>query len=223
MNKFNRRRPLRVRCGALALMALALAGLPACSVLKQSATPPSAFYVLDGAGSPGTSAPAVMAAASAPILIVNPPHAAAGFDSSRIIYIRQDHQLDYYARSEWVDPPARMLAPLLAAALGAGGGFRAVVQAPGSASGDYRLDTEIVRLQHEFQTLPSRVRFTLRATLVEDKSRRVVGWREFDASVAATADDPYGGVVAANAAVQAVLKDLAAFCTDAVRLAPIPK
>ena len=90
------------------------------------------------------------AAAAAPTLIVNPPHAAAGFDSPRIIYVREAHKLEYFAHSEWVDPPARMLAPLLVAAVENSGAFRAVVLTPSAAAGDLRLDTEIIRLQHEF-------------------------------------------------------------------------
>jgi cholesterol transport system auxiliary component len=157
------------------------------------------------------------AMATRPTLIVNPPHAAAGFDSPHIMYVREAHKLEYFAHNEWVDPPARMLAPLLVAAIDNTGAFRAVVLAPSVAAGDLRLDTEIIRLQQEFGTQPSRVRFTLRAYLVEDKSRRVLAWREFEAAVPAASENPYGGVVAANGAVQSVLDDLAAFCAGAVR------
>ena len=150
-------------------------------------------------------------------MIVNPPTAAAGFDSQRIIYVRETHKLEYFAHSEWVDPPARMLTPLLVAAVESTGAFRAVVLTPSAAAGDLRLDTEIIRLQHEFLTQPSRVRFTLRAYLVDDKTRRVLAWREFDAVVPAASENPYGGVVAANRAVQTVLEDLAAFCAEAAR------
>ena len=148
-------------------------------------------------------------------MIVNPPPAAAGFDSQRIIYVREAHKLEYFAHSEWVDPPARMLAPLLVAAVESSGAFRAVVLTPSAAAGDLRLDTEIIRLQHEFLTQPSRVRFTLRAYLVDNKTRRVLAWREFDAVVPAASENPYGGVVAANRAVQTVLEDLSAFCAEA--------
>jgi cholesterol transport system auxiliary component len=187
----------------------------ACSLLRPTATPPTAFYSFER---PRGSAP-VTAAAIAPTLIVNPATAAAGYDSQRIIYVRETHKLEYYAHSEWVDPPARMLLPLLVAAVEETGAFRAVVLTPSAATGDMRLDTEIIRLQHEFQTQPSCVRFTLRAYLVDDKTRRVLAWREFDATVPAATDNPYGGVVAANRAVQKVLGELAAFSAEAVRSA----
>lgn len=200
-----------------AVALLLLAG--GCGVLSPKSAPPPAFYALDAtsAHSPGgvrAQPAAVRAADTALTLIINPPHAAAGYDSRRIVYVRTPHKLEYFAHSEWVDTPARMLAPLIVASLENGGAFRAVVLTPSAASGDLRLDVEIVRLQHEFGSGPSHVRFTLRAYLVGVKSRRVLAWREFDASIASTSEDPYGGVLAANRAVQAVLGELSAFCAE---------
>jgi len=218
------------RMRRLLAASLALVAISACSTLRPGATPPPSFYALEG--TPAAATPAVTThpsatehqpSAAAPTLIVNPTHAAAGFDSQRIIYMREAHKLEYFAHNEWVDPPARMLAPLLVAALGNSGAFRAVVLTPSAAAADLRLDTEIVRLQHEFLTQPSRVRFTLRAYLVEDKTRRVLAWREFDAVVPAASDDPYAGVLAANSAVQTVLSELSAFCAEAARRAPVEK
>ena len=202
---------------------LCFMALCACGSLPIAATPHTAFYSLQGARGAVPAAVATTFPADAPTLLINPPHAAAGFDSPRIIYVRETHKLEYFAHSEWVDPPARMLAPLLVASLENAGAFRAVVLTPSSAAGDLRLDTEIIRLQHEFQSQPSRVRFTLRAYVVDDKTRRVLAWREFDAAVPAASEDPYGGVVAANQAVQTVLENLAAFCAEAARSAQIEK
>jgi cholesterol transport system auxiliary component len=211
------------RMWRLAAAGLCLMALGACSTLRPAATPNPAFYALENAQREAPPAVPATASTAAPTLIIDPPHAAAGFDSPRIIYVRENHKLEYFAHSEWVDPPARMLAPLLVASLENTGAFRAVVLTPSAAAGDLRLDTEIIRLQHEFQTNPSRVRLTLRAYLVEDKTRRVLAWREFDAAVPAASDDPYGGVVAANHAVQSVLEQLAAFCVEAARSAPAEK
>ena len=213
--------PFIVRSWRLLAAVACLLWLAACSALRPAAAPVPAFYALEGP--PRAASAAVAPPAAAPTLIVNPPHAAAGFDSPRIIYVRQDHKLEYFAHNEWVDPPARMLAPLLVAALENSGAFRAVVLTPSAAAGDLRLDTEIIRLQHEFQTQPSRVRFTLRAYVVEDRTRRVLAWREFEAAVPATSEDPYGGVVAANRAVHSVLAELSAFCAETARNAPTEK
>ena len=197
-------------------MGLALAALSACSALQPSATPATTFYSLNATPQPVSAvdkalpAPAITAS-GASTLLINPPHATAGFDSPRIIYLREPHKLEYFALSRWVEPPARMLGPLLVAAIEKTGVFRAVVLMPGAASGELRLDTDIIRLQHEFQTSPSQVRLTLRATLVDDKTRRMLAWQEFEALEPASSEDTYGGVLAANRAVQRVADQLAGF------------
>jgi cholesterol transport system auxiliary component len=206
-----------VRLGRLCAAGLVLTLAGGCDALRPTTTAQPSFYTLDRARGSAPPASRPTAPAAAPTLIINPPHAAAGFDSQRIIYVREAHKLEYFVHSKWVDPPARMLAPLLAAAVENTGTFRAVVLTPSAAAGDLRLDTEVVRLQHEFQTRPSRVRFTLRAYIVENSTRRVLAWREFDETAPAASDDPYGGVLAANRAVQAALDNLAAFCAETAR------
>lgn len=202
---------------ALSLTSLTLAS--GCEALKltPSSSPPNLYTLSNGSGTAIPARPEARAPVTAPTLIVSPPHAAAGFDSKRIIYVRQANQLEYFAQNEWIDTPARMLAPLIVSAIESSGAFRAVVQTPSTATGQMRLDIEILRLQHEFLSVPSQVRFTLRAYLVENKTRRVIASREFDAAVSAASEDPYGGVVAANHAVQRVLEDLSVFCAAAAR------
>lgn len=209
------------RLSRLCAIVLCFALSGGCSLLRPTATPQPSLYSLDAAradSGAATRAPATLSAplsVTAPTLIVNPPRAASGFDSQRIMYLREAHKLEYFAHAEWVDTPARMVAPLIVAAIVAGGAFRAVVPTPSAAAGDLRLDTEIMRLQHDFGSQPSRVRFTLRAYIVDNTTRRVLAWREFDETVAAAREDPYGGVVAANRAVQSVLEQLANFCAKA--------
>jgi cholesterol transport system auxiliary component len=202
----------------LAVLACSVALTAGCGALHQTTTPNTSFYSLDGA----RGGPAPAAASSGPTLVVNPPHASAGFDSKRIIYTREDHKIEYFAHSEWVDTPARMLAPLILAATGDSGAFFASVLTPSAAAGDMRLDTEILRLQQEFEGGASQVRFSLRAWLVDSGTRKTLASREFEAVVRSGSNDTRGGVVAANAAVRSVLAELAAFCADAARKLPAP-
>lgn len=208
------------RLVALAALLWWSALLGGCSALRPSDTQAAAFYALEA---PQVTAPAPAVDAPAPpyralpALIVTSPRAASGFDSQRIIFVRNDHQLEYFAHSEWVDTPARMLGPLLAAALEKTGIFGAVVLTPTSANADWRLDTEIIRLQHDFRTTPSRVQFTLRAYLVDERARSVIAWREFHGEAVSATESPKGGVAAANQAVQNVLKQLAEFLVQVKR------
>ncbi len=196
-------------------LSLCVVLLSGCAALKPEPTPPTpTLYALD-ATLKSKATVARTPSATAPTLLISTPRAAAGYDSPRIIYVREAHKLEYFAHNEWVDTPARMLAPLVVAAVENSGAFKAVVHAPSSASGDLRLDTEILQLQQEFEGAASQVRFVLRANLVEDASRRVVASRVFESLVPAPSANPYGGVVAANQAVNAVLDNVATFCAEA--------
>jgi cholesterol transport system auxiliary component len=207
------------RLNRLAAAGVILALVTGCGTIRPNAPAQPAYYSLDSemieprgdASLPPTLPPTGLT------LVVNPPHAASGYDSQRILYVRKQHQLEYFAHSEWVDTPARMLAPLIVSAVDGSGAFRAVVLTPSAAAGDLRLDSEIVRLQHEFADQPSHVRFTLRAYLVDNSTRRVLAWREFDATEPSAGEDPYGGVIAANRAVRKVLLQLAAFAAETAR------
>lgn len=206
----------RRHCAFTATLLLFL--LSGCSALLPTASPQhSTFYSLNPARNTTSPNQGVgrTAVLKAPTLLVSPVRATAGFDSHRIIYVRQPHKLEYFARSEWIDTPSRMLAPLVALAIESSGAFRAVVSAPSSASADLQLDMEILQLQHEFSESPSRVRFAVRVHLVEEGRRQVIASRDFESVVLADSDDPYGGVLAANSAVQTVLAHLSAFCAEA--------
>lgn len=187
----------------------AVALLAACAAIQPPEVEHASTYVL-----------AALPAAGAPrpkrdlVLEVTPPRARPGFDTPQMAYTQRANALEYFARNRWADTPARMLAPLLAQALDQSGGFRAVVQAPSLAAANFRLETELVRLQQEFGAKPSRVRLTVRAQLIDVDARRVLASAEFDETEAAPSDDPYGGVIAANQALGRLLERLATFCAE---------
>jgi cholesterol transport system auxiliary component len=194
---------------SIAILALVLTSCTA--VLKPAKAEPVTLHALevflDGRGG----------AINSPTLLVNAPRAHPGFEGPRMAYVRQAHEIEYFTRNQWVDSPARMLAPLLVQALERSGSFRAVVPAPSGALADVRLDTEIVRLQQEFAAKPpSRVRFTLRAQLLDLAARRALPAAELEAVEDARSDDPRGGAEAASRAVARVLRQLADHCADQV-------
>lgn len=187
------------------------AGLIGCASLIPKPPVLPAFYTLDGprgemADVPVSGTPS----RPGPTVAVQRPQAAAGYDSARIVYTREAQRLEAFANSEWVDTPSRMLAPLIVAAVERSGAARAVVIAPTEVATDIGLDTDIVRLQHDFSVTPSVVRFTLRATWVDSRTRKVLAIREFDESAPSASEDPRGGVMAARQAVAAVLTRVSA-------------
>jgi cholesterol transport system auxiliary component len=195
------------RASTLAVWAALLAG---CAAMLPPQAEAPAIYVLDArsAATPARLQRDV-------VLAVGVPRSRAGFDSAQMAYVREPYELEYFAKSRWADTPSRMLAPLLAVALEQSGGFRAVTQAPNAVLADLRLDTELVRLQQDFGTPPSRVELVLRAQLVDLRTRRVLAAREFQEVEVAPRDDAYGGVIAANRALQRLLARLVDFCAEA--------
>jgi len=209
----------RARFAAVAPTAAALASalaitlLGGCSTLLPPAPPPDNIYLLEAnpAPAPVRSTPA---ARRDLVLAVSMPRARAGFDTAQMVWVRQAHGLEVYSRNRWADTPARMLAPLLVQALERSGAFHAVVPAPSAVSATLRLDTELVRLQQDFSVHPSRVQFTLNAQLIDIGTRRIIASAEFDETENAATEDAYGGVRAANLALERLLVRLTAFCTE---------
>ena len=128
-------------------------------------------------------------------------------------YITRPYEIQFFARHQWVEPPARLLAPLLGEALERDGRFQATKSGESVASA-LRLETEIVALQQEFTAHPSQVRFTLRARLLAGMEGRVLATAAFEAIEPASSEDPYGGVIAANRAVARVLDEVAKWCAE---------
>ena len=201
----------------VAVLACFAGGLTGCASLLPKPVAAPTLYALQVAP---MSAPAVLNAASTvppaiTTLLVNTPRADAGFDSQHIMYVREPYKLEYFAHSEWVDTPARMLTPMIVLSIGKSGAFITVMPSAIAATGELTLDTEIVRLQQDFSAQPSRVVFTLRAYLLDTQTRKTIASRELETSIASASDDPAGGVVAANRAVQVTLQQIADFCVEA--------
>jgi cholesterol transport system auxiliary component len=146
------------------------------------------------------------------VVEVSAPRASPGFETPRIAYVQRPYELDYFANNQWADAPPRMLGPILAQALEQSGSFSAVVQAPSIVAPDVRVVSELLRLQQNFETRPSRMEITLRVQLIDVRSRRLLATRVLEATENAPSDDPYGGVTAANIALQRILDQFADFC-----------
>jgi cholesterol transport system auxiliary component len=74
-----------------------------CGALTSAVIPYPHLFSLADARGPAKVAPQAGVTPVTPTLILSPPHAAAGFDSRHIVYVRQASQLEHYAHNEWVD------------------------------------------------------------------------------------------------------------------------
>ena len=204
----NTNRQQRIPCRMLHLLAFSIL-LAGCTSLQAPKSESPHIYLLDA--QPAAKAAQVKRDL---VLAVAMPRARPGFDTPQMAYLRQPHELEYFASNRWADAPPRMLWPLLVQALEQAGGFSAIVQTPGVIPADVRLDVELIRLQHDFGTRPSRLQLTLRAQLSDVRSKRVLAVKLFDEVQNAASDDAYGGVIATNQIVQRFLGQLVDFCLD---------
>ena len=189
--------------------------LAACSMLPRSEPVSVDRYTLDPPAWPQREA-----AAGAPVLLITRPWARGELDSPRMAYREQDYQLRYFARSRWVESPAQLLLPGLVEALEASGQFGAVVAVGSAARPELRLDIELLDFSQDFRAEPSEFQLRLRLQLVDLEARTVLASRIFLAREPAPQDSPQGGARAANAAWQALLPELVAFCTAALTERP---
>ena len=194
--------------------ALAMSLLGGCSSLLPPPPPVENIYLLEARVAPASTPDLARSAQQkrAQVLAVSMPRARAGFDTAQMVWVNQEHGLKVYSRNRWADTPARMLAPLLAQTLERSGAFHAVVQTSSAVSATLRLDTELIRLQQDFSVRPSRVQLTLGAQLIDIGTRQVIASAEFDETENAASEDAYGGVRAANLALERLLARLSAFC-----------
>ena len=189
--------------------------LAGCGSLLPAAPAQPALFLLEDGSSTTVDLPSTPARARATAtLVVDEPRAAPGYGTRQMAYVRTPDRLEYFAFHQWVEPPAQMLAPILAKAVERTGAFRSVVRAPLSVAGDFRLETELVRLHQDFSTVPSVVRMTVHAVLVDTATRRVVATRDVDAESTSASEDPTGGVAAANRVAQRAAAEIGAFCAE---------
>ena len=196
------------------LLVLMLPLLVSCSTLLSKEPLQTTYYTLARAESKLQSAPTLNTNNRLPTLIINMPIAAPGFDTKRMMYTRATHQLAYFARSEWIATPAQMLQPLMIAAIEKTGAFNAVLAKQSVVASDLRLESEVIKLVQDFSSKPSHVKFTLRASFIDSATQQVIATQEFNERVNATSDNPIGGVLAANAAINLALDKLSIFSSQ---------
>lgn len=185
-------------------------------LVPQTASEPARTYRLTLDHNRAVRVPAV----DAPILLVATPQAEPGYDTTKMVYVKRPHEVEYYAVNQWAEQPTRMFGSLLIQSLQATGSWRAVVPWPSAIHGDLRLDSYGFAIQQEFTQDPSVARVRVRAQLVDIKESKILGTRSFERVEPTPTQDAYGGVVAANRAVAALLDDVASWLSTCLQRSP---
>lgn len=133
-------------------------------------------------------------------ILVSVPDAIPGYQTEQMLYTDKPFELSNFAHSSWISSPGNMLYPLIIQSLQRSHYFFAVASGPEADKTEYRLDTQLIQLQQNFLTKPSKLDLVANIVLTHIDDARVVASRIIQISVPCPEDTPYGGVIAANQA-----------------------
>jgi len=145
-------------------------------------------------------------------LLVRMPNTRAFYDTNLMAYSTKPYQIDYYAKSTWLDRPGSLLQPLIIQSLQNTHYFHAVTSP--SAGGDYQysLTLQIETFLQDYTHGHAVFRLVAHANVIRSSSNRIMATKEFVINQPMLQASPYGGVVAANQATANMLRQLTRFC-----------
>ncbi len=185
------------------LAALPLAGLAAaCSNLVPGQGPPPSLYRLTPKSSFRKDLPAVKWQ-----LVLEPPVANGSLNTTRIALQRSPTQLEFYAKSGWVDQAPIMVQTLMVESFENSGKIVSVARETGGLRADFVLKTEL----REFQTIYYRngqpeALVGLNAKLIQLPQRSIIASQNFEHTAPAAADQIDNIITAFDDALDKVLR-----------------
>lgn len=191
------------------ILAILSSLMVSCSAIK---IPVSNQYILDN-----YSHQQLSSRASKLSILVTSPDAVAGYQTEQMLYVDKTYALTPFTKNAWVSPPADMLFPLMILSLQRSGYFYAVTSGANSELTDYRIDTQLIELHQSFLSKPSQIQLVVKVVLSKTKDNRTIASRVITRHVPCPTENPYGGVIAANRAVEAFTADMTNFVISHVR------
>jgi cholesterol transport system auxiliary component len=194
----------RVLC---VLLAAPTATLAACQGLIPGQGPPPDLYRLTAASRFPKDLPTVSWQ-----LLVEPPVAPGGLNTTRIALLHSPMQLEYYARSDWADRVPLLVQALIVQSFENSDRIKAVGRDALDLRADYVLKAELRDFQAEYFHGGGPVAHVgLNAKLVALPRRVIVASAHFDQTAEAKADRVEDVVSAFNEALSRVLEGLVAW------------
>lgn len=188
-----------------ALAALPVVGLAAaCSNIVPGQGPPPSLYRLTPKSTFREDLPTVEWQ-----LVLEPPIANGSLNTTRIALQRSPTQMEFYAKSGWVDQAPLMVQTLMVESFENSGRIVSVARETGGLRADFVLKTEL----REFQTIYYRsgapeALVAVNAKLIQLPQRSIIASRSFEHLAPANADQIDDIVVAFDDALDKVLRGL---------------
>ena len=197
------------RCCLLLCVAL----LSSCAILPggKPAVSRNVVYLLE------TRLPAseVEAKPGCHVVVVNPPENAPGHTGRQMLYQRNPNQIERFAFSRWAASPAVMIEPLLLDALRRSNRYDAVLASPAPVRADLRIENDNLWLIQRFDGEGSYIELRMSSQIYVPVARRLIASQDFSYREQTGDATPAGGVLAAERAVQRLLRDFREFVGEA--------
>jgi cholesterol transport system auxiliary component len=149
-------------------------------------------------------------------LAISAVRSAPGYGSSRMVYTRDAHRIEYFAYHKWADSPASMLYTLMVNGLERSGRFQMVLPA-NAREGGPRLDTELLMLRQRFADGESLLELSVRARLFANE--QILATRVFQIAEEA-GGGPESGVDAANRATARLVEGIVVWMDEVLGKRP---
>jgi ABC-type uncharacterized transport system auxiliary subunit len=201
------------------MMLAALLGLGGCGGLRSDATAPLSWLLSAPAAAPAAGASSSPGAAplTAFALRVERPIAPPGFDTDRILVIREPRVLEHYAGSRWTGALPDVLTALLVDTLRSANAFTAVHDSSAALQSDYSLRVTLRHFEADMTAGGTPVvRVVLDATVGRRADRGIVATFAAEGRATADAERMRSVVAAFDAANAAALRDIALRTVEAV-------
>lgn len=150
-------------------------------------------------------------------LLVASPETRPVYNTTQMAYSIKPFQVAYFSENLWAETPSQMLQPLLIQTLQNTHALHAVVTQPYAGRYDYILNTQILQLLQDYTLRPAVVQLWIRVQLVGATSNRVIATKDFIICEPILQRTPYGGVIAANMAMETALRRITEFCLEKMR------
>ena len=196
------------RFGARILMLLFFTNfalVSGCSVLSPVAVKPTNKYLID-------KTPCISIQKTHPYtLLISLPNTRPIFNTVQMAYSTKPFQIAYFSQNEWAETPSHMLQPLLVQTLAHNRYFQAVTMPSSGGLYDYMLNTDILEFKQDYTSRIPVFVFVLRAQLLQTSTGKIVKAQIFCERIPLPQCSPYGGVLAANRAMENILMQITQF------------
>jgi len=147
---------------------------------------------------------------------IEEPKALRSINTTSILYSKKAYQQNEYVLSKWSDTPSKMVQKIISEKLSQEKSFSFVSTPEIKISTDYKLNTKIIKLLHQFDNDKSYALLSIKAYLTDNKTGQIAV-KNFEYRTLAENNNAYGFVKGMNDSINMFSTDLSIWLEKTVR------